>query len=125
MPPIAGPGRLLRREVEGARLEREPGSACHPAASRKILDGRRSITADTALRPGRYFGNSPQFWLDLQSQYDMPWSRVSAARASRGGEAGGSGLNGQAVGYQSSGVHRFLPAQLAARFPAPPDQPPR
>jgi addiction module HigA family antidote len=36
-----------------------------------ILNGRRSITADTALRLGRYFGNSPQFWLDLQSQYDI------------------------------------------------------
>jgi addiction module HigA family antidote len=36
-----------------------------------ILNGRRSITADTALRLGRYFGNRPQFWLDLQSQYDI------------------------------------------------------
>jgi len=31
----------------------------------------RSITADTALRLGRYFGNSAQFWLDLQSQYGV------------------------------------------------------
>jgi addiction module HigA family antidote len=36
-----------------------------------ILNGRRSITADTALRLGRYFGNSPRFWLDLQSQHDL------------------------------------------------------
>jgi len=36
-----------------------------------ILNGRRAITADTALRLGRYFGNRPQFWLDLQSQYDI------------------------------------------------------
>jgi addiction module HigA family antidote len=36
-----------------------------------ILNGRRSITADTALRLGRYFGNRAQFWLDLQSQYDI------------------------------------------------------
>jgi addiction module HigA family antidote len=36
-----------------------------------ILNGRRSITADTAIRLGRYFGNSAQFWLDLQSQYDI------------------------------------------------------
>jgi addiction module HigA family antidote len=33
-----------------------------------ILNGRRSITADTALRLGRYFGHLAQFWLDLQSQ---------------------------------------------------------
>jgi addiction module HigA family antidote len=36
-----------------------------------IVNGRRSITADTAARLGRYFGNSAQFWLDLQSQYDI------------------------------------------------------
>jgi addiction module HigA family antidote len=36
-----------------------------------ILNGRRSISADTAVRLGRYFGNNPQFWLDLQSQYDI------------------------------------------------------
>jgi addiction module HigA family antidote len=35
------------------------------------LNGRRSITADTAVRLGRYFGNSAQFWLDLQRQYDI------------------------------------------------------
>jgi antitoxin HigA-1 len=36
-----------------------------------ILNGRRAISADTAVRLGRYFGNRPQFWLDLQSQYDI------------------------------------------------------
>jgi addiction module HigA family antidote len=36
-----------------------------------ILNGRRSITADTALRLGRYFGNGAQFWLDLQGQHDI------------------------------------------------------
>ena len=36
-----------------------------------ILNARRSITADTAVRLGRYFGNSAQFWLDLQSQFDI------------------------------------------------------
>jgi addiction module HigA family antidote len=36
-----------------------------------ILNGRRSITADTAARLGRYFGNRPEFWLGLQSQYDL------------------------------------------------------
>ncbi|BAZ15483.1 plasmid maintenance system antidote protein [Calothrix sp. NIES-4071] len=37
----------------------------------EILAGKRSITADTALRLSRYFGNSAQFWLNLQSQYDL------------------------------------------------------
>jgi hypothetical protein len=36
-----------------------------------ILNERRSISADTTSRLGRYFGNRPQFWLDLQSQYDL------------------------------------------------------
>ena len=36
-----------------------------------IINGRRSITADTAVRLGRYFSNSAQFWLDLQSQHDI------------------------------------------------------
>ena len=36
-----------------------------------ILNARRSITADTALRLGRYFGNSAKFWIGLQSQYDL------------------------------------------------------
>jgi addiction module HigA family antidote len=36
-----------------------------------ILNGRRAITADTAVRLGRYFGNSAPFWLDLQGQYDI------------------------------------------------------
>lgn len=37
----------------------------------QILSGKRSITADTALRLSRYFGNSAQFWLNLQTQYDL------------------------------------------------------
>jgi len=36
-----------------------------------ILNERRSISADTAVRLRRYFGNNAQFWLDLQSQYDI------------------------------------------------------
>jgi antitoxin HigA-1 len=36
-----------------------------------ILNGRRSITADTAVRLGRYFGNRAQFWLDLQTRHDI------------------------------------------------------
>ena len=36
-----------------------------------IVHGKRRITADTALRLGRYFGTSPQFWLGLQMDYDL------------------------------------------------------
>jgi addiction module HigA family antidote len=37
----------------------------------EIVNGRRSITADTALRLARYFGNTPQFWLNLQAAFDL------------------------------------------------------
>ena len=37
----------------------------------EIMRGRRGITADTALRLARYFGTSPEFWLSLQSLYDL------------------------------------------------------
>ena len=37
----------------------------------EIVLGKRAVTADTALRLARYFGNSPQFWLGLQNQYDL------------------------------------------------------
>lgn len=37
----------------------------------EIVQGKRRITPDTALRLARYFGNSPQFWLGLQMDYDL------------------------------------------------------
>jgi addiction module HigA family antidote len=37
----------------------------------EIVLGKRAITADTALRLARFFGNSPEFWLGLQTQYDL------------------------------------------------------
>ncbi len=40
-----------------------------------IVNGKRAITADTALRLGRYLGVSPEIWLDLQSDYDLRSAR--------------------------------------------------
>lgn len=42
-----------------------------PRRINEIVHGRRRITADTALRLARYFGTSPQFWINLQSHYDL------------------------------------------------------
>ncbi len=42
-----------------------------PRRINEIVLGKRRITADTALRLARYFGNSPQFWLGLQRDYDL------------------------------------------------------
>ena len=46
----------------------------------QIIQGKRTITGDTALRLGHWFGNSAQFWLNLQSQYDL---RIAEAEAGK------------------------------------------
>ena len=74
MPPILSPGRLLKREIEARGLSANRLALALGVPSDRITDilnGRRSITADTAVRLGRYFGNRPRFWLALQSQYDL------------------------------------------------------
>lgn len=43
----------------------------HPRRINEIVLGKRRVTAETALRLARYFGNSPRFWLGLQSDYDL------------------------------------------------------
>ena len=74
MAPAVHPGRLLRRELTTRNLSANRLAIDLGVPSGRITDilnGRRSITADTALRLARYFGNSAQFWLDLQSQYEI------------------------------------------------------
>ena len=48
-----------------------------PNRASEIVNGKRAITADTALRLGKYFGVSPELWLDLQSDYDLRVARRS------------------------------------------------
>jgi addiction module HigA family antidote len=72
--PAVHPGRLLRRESHARGLSANRVALDLGVPSGRITDilnGRRAITADTAVRLARYFGNSAQFWLDLQSQYDI------------------------------------------------------
>jgi len=74
MIPIAHPGRLLKREIEARKLSANRLALDLDVPSGRITDilnGRRSITADTAVRLGRYFSNSALFWINLQSQYDI------------------------------------------------------
>jgi len=74
MAPVVHPGRLLKREMTARKLSANRLSLDIGVPSGRvtdILNFRRAITADTAVRLGRYFGNSAQFWLDLQSQYDI------------------------------------------------------
>ena len=74
MPPISHPGRLLQRELKARKLSANRLALDIGVPSGRITDilnGRRGISADTAVRLGRYFGNSGKFWLDLQSQYEI------------------------------------------------------
>jgi addiction module HigA family antidote len=69
------PGEVLLEEflkplgMSQSRLALDIG--VHPRRINEIVLGKRSISADTALRLARYFGNSPQFWLGLQMDYDL------------------------------------------------------
>jgi len=73
LPPIH-PGELLRDELNeiGVSLN-ELGRALRVPMNRisAIVNGKRAITVDTAMRLARYFGTSPQMWLNLQSAYDL------------------------------------------------------
>ena len=74
MAPLVHPGRLLKREMVARKPSANRLSLDIGVPSGRITDilnGRRAITADTAVRLGRYFGNSAQFWLDLQGQHDI------------------------------------------------------
>lgn len=74
LPPVH-PGEVLLEEfmkplgISINALARE----LHIPVSRvsKIVNGGRDITPDTALRAARYFGTSPEFWLNLQTRYDL------------------------------------------------------
>lgn len=50
-----------------------------PRRINEIVHGKRAITADTALRLGKYFGTSAQFWLNLQTHYDIDRAEDRAA----------------------------------------------
>ena len=69
------PGEVLLEEflrpmgLSQNRLSLEIG--VHPRRINEIVLGKRAITADTALRLARYFGNSPQFWMGLQTDYEL------------------------------------------------------
>lgn len=74
MTPISHPGSLLRRELDARGLSANRLALDIGVPSGRvtdILNGRRSITADTAVRLGLYFGNGAPFWIGLQSQYDI------------------------------------------------------
>ena len=74
LPPIH-PGEILIEEflkpmgISQYRLAKD--ISVPPRRINEIVHGKRSISADTALRLGRFFGISPQFWLNLQTRFDL------------------------------------------------------
>ncbi|PSB26815.1 HigA family addiction module antitoxin [Stenomitos frigidus] len=81
--PNIHPGEILRLEflepldITPYRLSKDIGVAQTRVS--EILAAKRSVTADTALRLARYFGNSAQFWLNLQTQYDLRQAQAENA----------------------------------------------
>ena len=73
------PGEILREEfmtplgLSQNRMGRDLGVS--PRRINEIVHGKRSVTADTALRLSRYFGTSAEFWLGLQTDYDLDVAR--------------------------------------------------
>jgi len=73
------PGEMLKEEflaeygLSQNRLAKAIGIS--PNRIAEIVNNRRRITADTALRLGLYFGNSPEYWMNLQTHYDLKLAR--------------------------------------------------
>ena len=76
---ITHPGQLLMGEFmqPHALTANALANALHVPANRitAILKGQRGVTADTALRLARYFGTTPDFWLNLQKDYELRVAR--------------------------------------------------
>lgn len=68
------PGRILKREMETRELSANKLALALRVPSGRIsqiLGEKRGISAETALRLSQYFGNSAQFWMNLQTRYDL------------------------------------------------------
>jgi len=68
------PGRILKRELQARELSANKLALALRVPSGRItqiLNGKRAITPETALRLGHYFGNSAEFWMNLQTRYGL------------------------------------------------------
>ena len=79
------PGEILKRDFlppTGLSQNRLAGAlGVNPRRISELVNGRRTVTADTALRLARFFDVSPRFWMGLQAQYDL--DRATDALAGR------------------------------------------
>jgi addiction module HigA family antidote len=77
LPPVH-PGLTLADEIAARKLSANALALKLRVPANRLTDiirGRRSVTAETALRLGRYFGTSAQFWMNLQANYDLAVAR--------------------------------------------------
>lgn len=78
LPPVH-PGEVLLEEflepMEISQYRLAKDISVPPRRINEIVHGKRSVTADTALRLARYFGTSDRFWLNLQTSYDLDVER--------------------------------------------------
>jgi addiction module HigA family antidote len=87
LPPVH-PGEILKEHLMaplGLSINRLARGLRVPVTRMsEIVNGRRSITAETALRVARYFGTTPEFWMNLQAAYDLDVAtRASADKIKR------------------------------------------
>jgi antitoxin HigA-1 len=124
MAPVVHPGRRLKPEMVARHLSANRLALDVGVPSGRITDilnGRRAITADTAVRLGRYFADSAEFWLGLQSQYctdvvERERARDCPARkASRRGLILACNLRLRRRGYSAASL---APPPLFPGFPA-------
>ena len=88
MPPRNGmravhPGEILRDELQALDLSASALSKALGVPVNRItaiLNGRRGVTADTALRLARYFGTTPRVWLNLQQTYDLRRAEIAVGQ---------------------------------------------
>ena len=78
------PGEVLADELEESGLSPKKLAdviEVPPNRLYQLIDGKRSMTADTALRLGQYFGMSPNFWMNLQTAYELDRARKESGKA--------------------------------------------
>lgn len=123
------PGEVLREQIEELSMSaRQLASHLRVPANRitELLNGERGLTADTALRLSRFFGTTAEFWLALQSNYDLrkaeleakPLAKIIPINIARPLQPRPSVARSSTYAAREVGAGRFL-AKVPARAKAP------
>ena len=106
---VQHPGEVLATQLEAVgvlptELARQLGVPANRIT--QIINGKRGITGDSALRLAHWFGNEPEFWMGLQTRYDLKLAEVEAGRAI------GSLPTGPAVRGHKSNKHAHVTLRM-------------